>query len=79
MKKKYPVTISITNSGKEFHVLLDKGNWSQIRTYGENISPLKGDMVEFLGYRPAKTQIKFERMGEERINECLIELDYRIR
>jgi hypothetical protein len=79
MSKKYPVTISPTNSGKEFHVLLDRGNWSQIRIYGENISALKVDMIEFLGYKPRINQIKFERMGEERIEKCLIQLEYTLR
>jgi hypothetical protein len=79
MKKKYAVTISPTNSGKEFHVLLDRGNWSEIRIYGEDISALKRNMTEFLGYSPRKDQIKFERMVEERIEKCLIQLDYRIR
>jgi hypothetical protein len=79
MKKKYPVTISPTNSGKEFHVLLDRGNWSEIKIYGENIRALKGDMIEFLGYKPRINQIKFERMGEERIKECLVKLEYMLR
>jgi len=79
MKKKYPVIISPVNSGKELHVLLDKGNWSEIRIYGKDISGLKKDMVEFLGYIPRERQIKFERMCKERIEECLIQLGYSLR
>ena len=79
MKTKLPVTISPLDSGKGFHVLLYTSRWSQIKTYWNDISPLRVDMTEFLGYKPRENQIKFERMGEKTIEECLIQLGYRLR
>jgi len=76
---KLPVTISPLDSGKGFHVLLYTSRWSQIKTYGNDITPLKTDMTEFLGYTPSENQIKFERMGKETIEDCLVKLGYRMR
>jgi hypothetical protein len=79
MATKLPVTISPLDSGKGFHVLLYTSRWSEIKTYWDDITPLKSDMVAFLGYMPKESQIKFERMGEERIEDCLAKLGYRMR
>lgn len=75
---KLPVTISPLDSGG-FHVLLYTNSLSQIKTYWNDITPLKTDMAAFLGYVPKERQIKFERMGEETIEDCLVKLGYRMR